>query len=47
MGCGVGTHRQISGILFLSAMFTSVAIKQDQAEDFWAKKQQMAFFHGL
>jgi len=28
----------------MSAIFNSVAIKQDQAEEFGAKKQKMAFF---
>jgi hypothetical protein len=28
----------------MSAIFTSVAIKQDQAEEFGAKNQKMAFF---
>ncbi len=34
----VGSHLQISGMLFMSAMFNSVAIKQDKAEEFGAKK---------
>ena len=44
MGVPVGTHNYISGILNMTSMFTSLAVKQDQAEEFWAKKQKMAFF---
>ena len=31
-------------VLLMSAMFTSLAIKQDQTEEFDAIKQKMAFF---
>ena len=43
MGSVVGTHRLISGILFMSAIFTPVAIKQDPAEEFGAKNRKWPF----